>query len=89
MKNNLNYLTMYLMMGLLCFASCSDNDSPNDPEEEMEETQDMGKLSINITDAPIDDANIDAVFVTVAAVEVDGQRVDLEQKKTINVHALP
>lgn len=47
---------------LILFAfSCSDSDEAA-----------TGRASISITDAPIDDANVKAVFITVTGVEVNG-----------------
>lgn len=53
-----------------------------------EETKDNGQLSVKITDAPSDDANIQATFVTIADVKVDGQSVEGFQKQTINISEL-
>lgn len=35
-----------------------------------------GKVFFEITDAPIDDANIEGVFITVASIKVDGREID-------------
>lgn len=51
-------------------------------------TQDSGQLSVKITDAPSDDANIQATFVTVADVKVDGQSVEGFQKQTVKISDL-
>lgn len=40
---------------------------------EKDSTSGTGKVAFEITDAPIDDANIQSVFVTVTAVKVDGE----------------
>jgi hypothetical protein len=60
---------------LLLFAACS--------EEEMGK----GNVEFEITDAPIDDAAVDAVMVTVADVKVNGTSVSGFTKQTINLKA--
>ena len=53
-----------------------------------EGTQNNGQLSVKITDAPSDDANIQAVFITVADVKVDGHSVEGFQKQTVKISDL-
>lgn len=53
-----------------------------------EGTQNNGQLSVKITDAPSDDANIQAIFVTVADVKVDGHSVEGFQKQTVKISDL-
>lgn len=53
-----------------------------------EGTKDNGQLSVKITDAPSDDANIQATFVTIADVKVDGQSIEGFNKQTINISEL-
>ncbi|MDO8927810.1 MAG: DUF4382 domain-containing protein [Bacteroidota bacterium] len=53
-----------------------------------EGAQNKGRLSVKITDAPSDDANIQAIFVTVADVKVDGRSVEGFQKQTIRISDL-
>ncbi|AWW00035.1 DUF4382 domain-containing protein [Arcticibacterium luteifluviistationis] len=61
------------VLALSMFAfSCDDNDSTpkgdiNDPD------QAQGSLSFGITDAPIDQADVSAAFITVTEIKVDGQ----------------
>lgn len=48
-----------------------------------------GELQLDITDAPIDTAEVSAVFVTVADVQVDGEGyAGFEGKQTVNLLAL-
>ncbi len=79
MKKSLNlFLLMLLSLSLF---NCEDE---NDPNEDLK-----GDLRIEITDAPIDDPDVEAVFVTVAEVKVDGEVYDgFYGKKTINIKAL-
>jgi len=53
-----------------------------------ESGQTKGQLNVKITDAPSDDANIQATFITVADVKVDGQSVKGFTKQTIKVSDL-
>ena len=47
-----------------------------------------GSVTFEITDAPVDDANIQGVFLTVADVKVDGQSIDnFSEKQTIDLLA--
>lgn len=47
-----------------------------------------GQLKLELTDGPCDDPNVKAVFVTVAAVKIDGQPfIGFSGKKTINLLA--
>jgi hypothetical protein len=76
--------TKILLLALATFVSlltiqCSEDDSG---------TQTSGQLSVKITDAPSDDANIQATFVTVAAVKVNGHSVEGFQKQTIKISDL-
>ena len=60
------------------FTSCSDD-----------ENDDAEKATVNfkMTDAPIDNSSVEAVFVTVANIKVDGNSVDGFQKQTIDLTA--
>lgn len=60
------------------FSNCTKDENPSG----------TGQVSFEITDAPIDDANIQGVFVTVVAVKVDGQDIDnFSGKQTIDLMA--
>jgi len=53
-----------------------------------DEDSDRGQVSVEITDAPADDSNIEAVFVTVADVKIDGESMDgFSGKQTIDIMA--
>lgn len=69
-----------LLMGSLFMVSCSDDSSDdNIPKEDAK---------VYITDAPIDNANVEAVFVTVTDVKIDGNSLQGFQKTTINISSL-
>jgi hypothetical protein len=77
MKTKISIFALTVLVSLLS-VQCSKDEA----------TQNKGQLSVKITDAPSDDANIQAVFVTVADVKVDGQSVEGFQKKTIKISDL-
>jgi hypothetical protein len=66
-----------LLAGLVLF-SCNKDDSGKD----------RGTVQIEITDSPADDANVKAVFVTVADVKVDGKSLEGFSKTTVEISAL-
>jgi len=63
--------------GMITFFSCSDDEKP------MQKTD----VTMEITDAPSDDANIKSVMVTVAEVKVNGQSIEGFSKQTIDLKA--
>ncbi len=69
-----------IVLGLtsLLMTSCSDEDVKRE----------ANKASIYATDAPIDNAEVKAVFVTVSELKVDGKKVEGFQKTTLEVSAL-
>lgn len=56
--------------------------------EKDDELKEQGTMRVEMTDAPVDDANVEAVFVTVADLKVDGASVEGFSKATIEVSAL-
>jgi hypothetical protein len=63
-------------MGILLLVGCSDRETGS------------GELSIEITDAPVDDADVSAVFVTITDVKIDGKSFPgFSGKQTINLLA--
>lgn len=81
MRMNIVKLSMAFLVSSLFFA-CSDdgNETP---------TTTKGNASIEMTDAPIDDANIEGVFVTVTDVKVDGETfAGFSGKQTFDLMAL-
>ncbi|HEY0653441.1 MAG TPA: DUF4382 domain-containing protein [Chryseosolibacter sp.] len=59
------------------FTGCDDSDEP----------MGKGEVEVQITDAPIDDANVKSVVVTVADVKIDGQSLSGFTKTTIDLKA--
>ncbi len=75
MKHLLGVTTLLLL--LVFFTQCKEDDS----------AQPKGSARIEITDGPIDDANVKGTFVTVTAVKVDGKEISGFSKQTIDLMA--
>jgi hypothetical protein len=75
MKHLLGVTTLLLL--LVFFTQCKEDDS----------AQPKGTARIEITDGPIDDANVKGAFVTVTAVKVDGKEISGFSKQTIDLMA--
>ncbi len=72
-----------LSMGLL--VSCSDDEGDlgtGEPDAQTYETQ------VYLTDSPVDNAEVQGVFVTVAQVMINGQAIEGFEKTTIEVSSL-
>lgn len=69
-----------LLMMLFTFSACEKDDTTG-PDDAR------GQLSIEITDAPIDDASVESVFVTVTDVKIDGVSLEGFQAQTIDIKA--
>lgn len=82
MKNYLKTVTV-VFISIVMAVSCSDNDDENVNMEG--ETYDT---TFKITDAPIDNANVEAVFITVSNVSVDGTTLKGFNKTTFDLAAL-
>ncbi len=82
MKNYLKPVAIVLI-SMLMTVSCSkdDNGDGNTGAESYDTT-------FKITDAPIDNANVEAVFVTVSDIKVDGTSLDGFNKTTFDLAAL-
>ena len=67
---------------MLLIVSCSDNNENDNVEKESYQT------TLKMTDAPIDNANVEAVFITVSDVKVDGNSIEGFSKTTFDLSAL-
>ena len=74
---NLILTTVIILLGFL-FTQCSKDDTTG---------HEKGQMSVAITDAPSDDANIEGTFVTVSEIKVDGKTMDGFTKQTIEISA--
>ena len=73
-------LVFFLTFGL--FVSCTDENTDDDSNTLK------GTARFELTDAPIDDANVKGAFVTVTAVKVDGEVISgFNGKQTIDLLA--
>lgn len=81
MKTNVIYRMMIALLLVVGFASCSkDDDSPTD--------QATYNTKVYITDGPIDNAEVQGVFVTIADLKLNGKSVNGFTKTTVDLHAL-
>lgn len=78
-----NLSKLGLLLGLILFVSCSEDDSVDGSNEDGQ-----NPTSVYITDSPIDQANVEAVFITVADVKVNGKSLEGFNKTTIQISSL-
>ncbi|MFV8225008.1 DUF4382 domain-containing protein [Christiangramia aquimixticola] len=78
-----NLSKLGLLLGLILFVSCSEDESVDGTSEQGE-----NPTSVYITDSPIDQANVEAVFITVADVKVNGKSLEGFNKTTIQISSL-
>ena len=79
-----NLSRLGLLLGLILFVSCSEDDS-------MEETNTGGETnatSVYITDSPVDETNVEAVFITVSEVKINGKTIEGFNKTTLEISSL-
>src|SRR6185436_3768746 len=73
-----------ILLTFLCvstlFISCNKDDNDNGGG--------TASTTIKVTDAPVDDANITAAFVTISDIKLDGFSVAGFTKTTVNLYAL-
>lgn len=82
MKLNNLFKTGLVVLSLGVVVSCTKDEESSPSENGKYNTE------VAMTDAPIDDANVKAVFITVADVKVDGQSLEGFQKTTIEISSL-
>lgn len=81
--------TKILVLGTLLTIAGACSKNANDPQPVGNPNGPSGTVSLELTDAPVDDPNVQAVFVTVAQVKIDGKVFPaFTGKKTINILAL-
>lgn len=77
------FKALFFLAFALTFTNCQ-----KDEETNPDNTQATGKVAFEITDAPIDNTNIEGAFVTVTAVKVDGETIsNFNGKQTIDLMA--
>lgn len=77
-KGNLFKTTLFFLTLLLVFACSSSDDELNNENPEY-------KTQVLITDAPVDNAEVQAVFITIADVKVNGKSLEGFQKTTLEI----
>lgn len=82
----MNYKNL-LKTGLLIFSmvfiiSCSNDD------DDMNTTAETYNTSVEVTDAPIDNANVQGAFVTITNIKINGNALEGFQTTTVNLLAL-
>lgn len=86
MKKTQISLLLALLGVVFLFTQCTEDSSTGDNNNQPDNKT---EVEIEITDAPIDNAEISGVFVTVAAIKLDGETYEgFGGRKTINVYAL-
>lgn len=78
-KRKLILTTVFIIFTSMLFVQCSKDENTGIDQK--------GQVSVKITDAPSDDANIQGTFITIADVKIDGQSVEGFEKQTIEVSA--
>lgn len=66
-----------MIAAVLSLGACADDDEPAG----------KGEAEFEITDAPVDDANVKGVFVTIADIKVDGHSLEGFSKQTVDLKA--
>lgn len=77
MKNVQWLKVVMIIFSMALFAACDDSNEPDG----------KGDVEFEITDAPIDDAQVKSVVVTVADVKVDGKSIEGFSKQSIDLKA--
>lgn len=78
------FKTGFLLLSLSLFVACSDDDAViEQPEEEQ-----TYETEVHITDSPIDNAEIEGVFVTITGVSINGQPIEGFGKTTLDISSL-
>ena len=76
MKNRFLFIAPAVLLFAMSFTSCKKNDDTNSGS---------ASTAIKVTDAPLDDANVSGVFVTIAEIKLDGQTVQGFTKTTVDL----
>jgi hypothetical protein len=79
-KNFFNTGLVILCLSLVFSCSKDDKGTPENPE--------AYNTKVSITDAPIDNANVQAAFITISEVKVNGRSIEGFQKTTVNISSL-
>lgn len=86
-SNVMNYKNL-LKAGLLIFSMAFIISCSKDEDDNMDTTAETYNTSVEVTDAPIDNANVEGVFVTITNVKINGKALEGFQTTTVNLLAL-
>lgn len=78
-----NLFKITLLLAVIFMSSCSKDDNTDNPENSA-----GNSTSVYITDSPVDNTNVDAVFITVSEVKINGKAIDGFEKTTIEISSL-
>ncbi|AVR44270.1 hypothetical protein C7S20_02775 [Christiangramia fulva] len=79
-----NLFKICFLSVVVLLSSCSkEDDSVDNPDNAT-----GNSTAVYLTDAPVDDANVEAVFITVSEVKVNGKAVDNFEKTTLEISSL-
>ena len=70
---------VFITLFTTLFIRCSEDDDKNNTE--------TGQITLKLTDAPSDDAEIKGTFVTISDVKIDGESLEAFSKQTIEISA--
>ncbi|WP_172839996.1 DUF4382 domain-containing protein [Salegentibacter salegens] len=80
------FKTGILMLSISLMVACSDDD--NDDVNTGEPQPDTYNTEVHLTDAPIDNAEVEGVFITVTGVKVNGTTIEGFEKTTVDLSSL-
>lgn len=79
-----NLSKLGLILGLvISFVACSEDDSVDNPDN-----GNANATEVYITDSPVDQANVEAVFITVSEVSLNGKAIEGFNKTTLEISSL-
>ena len=79
-----NLSRLGLLLGLILFVSCSEDDCIDETGTGTE----GNSTAVYITDSPVDEANVEAVFITVSEVKINGTAIEGFNKTTLEISSL-
>ncbi|MBT8190771.1 MAG: DUF4382 domain-containing protein [Bacteroidia bacterium] len=86
----MKYLKVFFhgLLLTLCFLACSkDEGFVNTDINSSNNSNEKAELSIHVTDAPIDNSEVEACFVTIAGIYLDGVKVEAFSETTVDLLA--
>lgn len=87
-KSNVMKYRNLLNLGLLIFSMLFIVSCSKDEDDNMEPTAETYNTSVEVTDAPIDNANVQGAFVTITNVKINGKALEGFQTTTVDLLTL-